>query len=377
MNWTRRQIFHQMAMLAAAVASARGGYAFAASGPGASIVDLGIDRRGRTGPFPKIVKTPAELVTARLVLPYDRANALRPDSYPTYTYKPGDFAVRRPHGLHGPDRRSGRSRPGDGSRGFWLTGGSPNNMLAQAEAHGSVPVHQTIDGRVIDVFKHPLASVDIRGAKPHHDISVAQVKPDTPHYPALSYVPFLATRDLYYLAELQFAATYHINGSAVAYAQGKGILFPWQQRGLAWGLRDVIAAYIATLEAEKAGPLPEPLLPSTHWKQIIDNNVAFLTKEFVNSPNPLNSGNGLRRLLRGPAAICRAVAAGLSEHGARLGGVDRQGAADQAALRFPDLPGGQACDRAAAFASHPIQLAERRRLDLGGKPGQEQPGGDA
>ncbi len=287
MNWTRRQIFHQMAMLAAAVASARGGYAFAASGPGASIVDLGIYRRGRTGPFPKIVKTPAELVTARLVLPYDRANALRPDSYPTYSYKPGEYASVGLTAYMGQTGDRGDIGLVTEAVADWLAGGSPNNMLAQAEAHGSVPVHQTIDRRVIDVFKHPLASVDIRGAKPHFDISAAEVKPDTPHYPALSYVPFLATNDLYYLAELQFAATYHICGTAVGYAQGKGILFPWQQRGLAWGLRDVIAAYIATMEAEKAGPLPEPLLPSSHWKQIIDNNVAFLTKEFVNSPNPL------------------------------------------------------------------------------------------
>lgn len=256
------------------------------------IVDLGIWRRGRTGALPAIVRSPAQIAADKLMLPFDRSIAMSNVTMGALTYKPGDFASV---GLTAYMGQTGdRIDIGLVTEAVadWLAGGSPNNMLAQAEAHGSVPVHQTIEGRVIDVLKHPLASVDQRGAKPYFDISQSEVKPDTPHYPALSYVAFLATGDLYYLAELQFAATYHISGSAVAYAQGKGILFPWQQRGVAWGWRDLVAATIATMEAEKAGPLPEPLLPSSYWKQVLDNNIAFYTARYVNGSEPLTQEMG-------------------------------------------------------------------------------------
>jgi hypothetical protein len=114
------------------------------------------------------------------------------------------------------------------------------------------------------------------------------VVPDTAHYPALSYIPFLATGDQYYLEELQFAATWHICGGPPDYAQGKGVIFPWQQRHFAWAIRDIIAAYIATPD----GDVPAPLLPKSHWKKIIDSNIAFYTDREIKKGPPLTKEMG-------------------------------------------------------------------------------------
>lgn len=243
--------------------------------------------RSRTTPLPTVVKTQEELSGAKLVLPYSKS-AVRMrggGGLPSYKYTPGAYesvGLQKYMGSTGERQEIGLVSE---AQAIWMTGGSPNNMLVQAAAHGSIPIHATLDGRVVNHFKYPRASFDSRQSPdPYFDISnpANPIQPDMAHYPALTYVAYLATGDQYYLEELQFAATWHIIGGPINYARGKGLIFPWQQRQLAWGLRDIIGAFIATQEAEKQrGTLPAPLLPSSYWKQIIDNNVTFLLKRYT------------------------------------------------------------------------------------------------
>ncbi len=247
------------------------------------VVDLGNYRRGRVlSAPPTIVKTPQQLVAERLMLPFDRSISMRPERHELETYKLGDWenvGLISYVGSTG-DRREIGLVTDDIAE--WLGGGSSQNMLAQAEAAGSSPIHAMIDGRVADHFKYPRASLDSRqDPSPYFDISSVPpisgagnpVAPESAHYPALSYVPYLATGDQYYLEELQFAANAHILYQPNLYTSGKGILWPWQTRQVAWALRDIFAAYFATPE----GDVPAPLLPKSYWKKILDNNLAALT----------------------------------------------------------------------------------------------------
>lgn len=275
MDRVRREVLRQLGLLTVAASAATVLPTCARAQATAGLT------RGRPGTLPKIVKTQAELTAAKLMLPYSKSVALKPGSFPSYKYSPGNYeslGLTKYMGATGERQEIGLVTE---AQADWLSGGSPGNMLAQAEAHGSVPIHALIDGRVINVLKYPAATFDYRapqnGWKPYFDITKEPIAPDTAHYPALSYVPYLATGDQYYLAELQFAATYHICGGPPNFAQGKGIIWPWQQRQFAWGIRDIIAAYIATPE----GDVPAPLQPKSYWKTILDNNIAFYMARYV------------------------------------------------------------------------------------------------
>src|SRR5690554_2960765 len=147
MMQTRRQLLHQMTMLATVIGAGQVGSACAASptaqsGP-LTVVDLGNYRRGRTGSLPKIVRTPAQLVADRLVLPFDSDAVRHRDQVPSFTYRPGVYAEV---GLN-PNMPGTGERPEIGlvtePQADWMMGASPDNMLVWAEAHGSIPVHAT------------------------------------------------------------------------------------------------------------------------------------------------------------------------------------------------------------------------------------------
>ena len=283
MDRTRRQIFRQILTLAALVGSAPLRVVRAASTPDPSgIVDLGTYRRGRTGPLPAIVRSPADLVAARLVLPFDRANVRRSDTYSRYVYKPGAYeSVGMQPSMGGTGERQEIGLLTD-AQADWLMGGPADNMLAQAEAHGSVPVHYLADGQVVDLFKYPKASSDYRAKeprysdwKPYFDIDAAPVKPDTAHYPSLSYVPYLATLDRYHLAELQFAAVYAVMSPTPPVVPG--VMAELQTRQWAWGLRCLFQAYSATPDGE----VETPLMPKSYFKKLLDAHLAFLKQKIT------------------------------------------------------------------------------------------------
>lgn len=255
--------------------------------------------RWRTGPLPRIIKTPGELVAAKLVLPFDRSVARGRDAYPTYTYKP--FAWSEV-GLT-PDMGSAGERQEIGlvthAIAAWLTGGSANNMLVQAEAHGTSPVHYrqkngvpSLDGTgsMVDIndpkcrYASSYDNRDAVKANPWFNMAGAKVRTDIAHYPNLCYVPYLATGDLYYLQEIQDAATYAVIWGNPEYRNfERGWLDIGQVRGYAWALNLVASAYLATPEVTPPG-----MLSKSYWKTILDNNRARFKAQWVDSTSPIH-----------------------------------------------------------------------------------------
>jgi hypothetical protein len=105
---------------------------------------------------------------------------------------------------------------------------------------------------------------------------------DSAHHPALTYVPFLATGDPYYLEALQLSTTWCIGDVAAAYRlDNKCILSHGQTRAYAWCLRDV--AQLAKVTPTSA---PEWMLPPPYWERILENNRVWFTETFIRNAKP-------------------------------------------------------------------------------------------
>jgi len=234
----------------------------------------------RTGALPAVINTPVSLVDRRLMLPFGQAR--NPKTYPLYAR--GTYAgvgLTAYMGTTGERQEIGLVTD---AQAMWLAGGSPNNMLVQAEAHADVPVHF---GKV-DLTVTPNATCydDSRVGSPWFDKSGYSVTPEAAHYPSLSYVPALATEDIFYLGELQAAATYVLIQGPPAYRfdlkDGAG-----QTRAFAWMIRELAYAFLATREFEKKGPLPDGFLPSSYWKIWLDKFRDLFTQNWVQNTRPV------------------------------------------------------------------------------------------
>lgn len=215
------------------------------------------------------LKTPSELFSSRLVLPFDKKRVSKVTAPRTLTYVAGGWPGYTDMAATGERDEIGLVTA---SIGEWLCGGSPNNMLVWAKSHASVPIHfRDKDGQIVSIVKEPRASCyyDPRAvaADPWYEVK-GPVKPDTAHYPACNFVPFLATGDRFYLEEIQFAANYHSLVQNPGYrGYSKGLIDTQQTRSYAWALRDIASAYLATPESAPAG-----LHPKSYWKAILDTN---------------------------------------------------------------------------------------------------------
>ncbi len=263
MDETRRDLLHKLALLAMTPA-------IVAASP--SAVPGGYTRT-RTGDLPKIIRKPSEF--GKLVLPFSKTNTSKPDTYPTYPrgdYKSVGLTPYMP--TTGERQEIGLVTE---AQGAWLCGGSPSTMLAQAEAHADVPVHF---GKVdLEATPNATAYAPDKGS-PYFSTKGHPVTPDVAHYPALCYVPYLATGDIRYLEELQAAATYKLIAGPAA--PGYRPLMTGQPRAFAWRLRDLAACYLATPEA-----VPGHLLPRSYWKRRLDEYRDAFKASWVDNPHPL------------------------------------------------------------------------------------------
>lgn len=234
--------------------------------------------RARRSTLPPIVRSPAAL--GKLVLPFGAAR--KPSAYPTYA--PGS-TYREAGMVPGMPTTGERQEIGlvTEAQAAWLAGGSPHNMLVQAEAHNDVPVHF---GKV-DIFATPNASCYYRYdsvlghiaiGEPQFDTRGHDVHPETAHYPALNYVPYLATGDIRYLEGLQAQATFNLIQGPPVYR----FFMEGQPRGFAWMLRDLAACYLATPDNA-----PAHLLPKSYWKKVLDKYRDAFKAAWVNNQKPL------------------------------------------------------------------------------------------
>jgi hypothetical protein len=175
---------------------------------------------------------------------------------------------------------------------WFLLTGDPSPMLNFAQACGTFPVHFRDErtGKPVDLIQYPKANCydDASQGQPWFDryprdssnnyiVPVAggnRVVPQPAHYPELSYVAHMATLGMGFLEDLQYSANFMLLSDAGKSTDTKAILSS-ELRGIAWGLRNLFMAHIATKDAEARGPLPSFLLPSSYFKTLLDNALAY------------------------------------------------------------------------------------------------------
>jgi len=155
----------------------------------------------------------------------------------------------------------------------FLRGETPvNSLIAQAEASGTFPWHFRNEdgGGVFDVNTHPSATL----YGPNIPWIACPVTLDVAHTPALAYVAYLLTRDVYYLEEMHFASTYDIISSPPQsremFSIGKAV------RAHAWQLRGLARCAWITPESGCAW-----MLPRTYWKDWLDREREWMLSTFV------------------------------------------------------------------------------------------------
>lgn len=281
MDELRRDVLRQIGLILTAipVTAALPAAATAASAPGATSQggSKPVYTRRRSSPLPAVIRKPADLVAAKLMLPFSKSNTRSPISYPNYSRGSYKSVGLTPYmGTTGERQEIGLVTDAEG---MWLCGGSPNNMLVQAEAHGDVPVHfGKVDLRVTP-WAQAYENSPSKGS-PFFDKTGYDVQPEVAHYPSLSYIPYLATGDQFYLEELQAEATFQmIAGPGTP--DYRPLLDGGQPRGLAWALRSMTSAFLATPET-----VPDHLLPKSYWKQMLDKHRDAVLAKYVNSPDP-------------------------------------------------------------------------------------------
>jgi hypothetical protein len=168
-------------------------------------------------------------------------------------------------------------------------------MRAWAEASGSAPwnFRDIATGAPLDLVKYPKANayyIPGRQGEPCF-ISPANIGarpagggaqngwgvPEDAHFPALSYVAFLATGDPYFLEGTQFEANQAFIATAYWSTPTAARVDIGQTRSAAWSLRSLIMACVAAREAEKTAALPSWLLPAANYETVLQNNHDWLT----------------------------------------------------------------------------------------------------
>jgi hypothetical protein len=164
------------------------------------------------------------------------------------------------------------------------------SMLAWAESAASFPWHlRDVKGWApLNWNKYPKATTyyDQSGASPvlyktpkGVNVYKRPVIEDS-HEPALSFLPFILTGDLYHLEELQFMATYLLHSDKT----WPGLFNQLQTRGWAWSLRTIVDVIYATPEK-----VPAYLLPRSYWQAFLDRNLASIMRDHVNATDIKNA----------------------------------------------------------------------------------------
>lgn len=98
--------------------------------------------------------------------------------------------------------------------------------------------------------------------------------PQQAHMCEMSYVAYMATRDLGFLENVQYNANFIILCDA-ARSNATRAMPSGEYRGLAWAFRNLFMARIATADAESRGELPDTCQPSSYWSTILGNTLAY------------------------------------------------------------------------------------------------------
>jgi hypothetical protein len=243
-----------------------------------------------------VVKTPAQIVTARRMFPFGRTGATleRPAPRVPYRLMGASNIVR---GMPMTGERSDIGLITENS-GHFMLGDSPDPMIDWALSAASCPMHYRDEatGKPIDLTKYPSANCnDLPGlagwpylpkgpkmADPfNYQVWGGGWVPQQAHYCEMSYVAYLATEDPAFLEDLQYSANFTVLCDAAKSMRLHKAIPSGEYRGIAWAFRNLFMAHAATLDAEAAGRLPDSCHPSSYFKTLLDNTLAWYSKSMT------------------------------------------------------------------------------------------------
>jgi hypothetical protein len=168
---------------------------------------------------------------------------------------------------------------------FHLLGMDPQARrvdLANGDVAGSVPLHYRDKATELPVSldDHPGMTMefgrpDAKDAFPPVANGETIWAVDSAHQPALVYMPYLATGDLFYLEELMYWANWNMASVDPNYRQREKGLITGQVRGVAWALRSL---------GQVVAVLPSQHRMRPYFTEKLTNNLDYLLSEYVHNP---------------------------------------------------------------------------------------------
>lgn len=284
--------------VANAVAKHMGAYSVTLSSAGIQLAKIDIPQhfwqsrwRWQSSPRP-VVKSIEDLIAQKLIPPYKRA--LRTSG----TKIPLPFVPMTLAGVYAYMPTTGERDdigPMTASQGRYIVTGDSNDLavlMTQAEAGGTVTWHMRdeVTGAPISFDEYPKvtwyysqsAGSPVLNIPTPPPIDGNFLSPDTAHQPALSYLPYLLTGDLFYLEELQFQATWCHGSLPAQYRPPSKDALIDQSRSFAWTVRTLASVVKAT-----PSNAPKYLLSKDYWQRRLDEYRTMFEDKYVNNTTQL------------------------------------------------------------------------------------------
>ena len=167
-------------------------------------------------------------------------------------------------------------------------------LMGNADAAGSVPWHFREENTFehISIDEHPHIRTSSRGGSgpdalpnPPDSSELAGWTPDIAHQPALNYLPYLLSGNLYYLENLKAQANYNVTSNNPIYrGYDEGIVYQGQIRGTAWSLAKLgDAAWIVPDEDSFKG----------YFNKIFNNNLDYFVAKYIDGDTSQYSATSL------------------------------------------------------------------------------------
>ncbi len=244
--------------------------------------------RWKSLPRPR-VRRPTDLVAAKLSVAYGGSSMTMPMPQKATSYEiMGNSNITIFIGETGERMDIGQNPEYTAAYMATENEGMYESMMTWAEASASGPWHindPTTNGiinwdnwgKFTTWGDQPRSHGSAMYLSPHPLPKATCIRPEDAHHPCLSYIPFLLTGDPFHAEELQYQINYYL-GAEHNVDVRRYIFDKLQTRGWAWMLRSTVFAYLACDNIQSGR-----LLPKEFWKKVLDNNLAWITDNFMNS----------------------------------------------------------------------------------------------
>lgn len=250
----------------------------------------------------KITKAPADLVKANRMFPFGTVAGApvgpEPARVPYSLMGTSDVTIYEPTTGERPDIGLISDKSA-----YYMLGGDPSAMIDWALVGETCPLYyrDQATGLPINLGTYPTANAyDAPGYENspwlckgppnpndgNYSTTGGGFTPQQAHHPEYCYMAHKATGDLGFLESLQYHANFMVLADA-ANSDKLGKATPsGEYRGIAWAFRTLFMAHVATQDAEAAGPLPDYLMPSSYFKALLDNALAYYGQAITDTTTP-------------------------------------------------------------------------------------------